>query len=289
MLRRFSLLMSLTLVVLVALVGFSGFGWLQPSAAQDDPPVRLDVGGINAEKFPTLTLLVNVWDEFDVPVSGLTVDDFQVTAGGAATSVLSVENITEDDLPISVVLVIDTSESMLGQPLDDAKAAALAFVDTLAPTDAVALVDFDSTVKVAVDFTTDRDVLRNAIENLRADGRTALYDAVYNAAELANESGNPRRFVVFLTDGNEYGGLSTQAGQAGVDLAVANNVPYYVFGLGYWLDEGYLNSLVRNSHGKVYLHPDSSTLAEAYAYLATFLRTQYVVTLDSGLEPDGRT
>jgi tight adherence protein B len=286
MLRRFSVIALVTLAVAVS---FVSFGLYHPSAAQDNPPVRIEVGGINAENFPTLTLLVNVWDDYDVPVSGLTAADFQITADGATVPVVSVENITEDNLPISVVLVIDTSESMLGEPLADVKTAALAFLEKLAPIDEVALVDFDSTAKVAVDFTTDRDVLRSAIEGLSADGRTALYDAVYDAAKLAASSENPRRFVVFLTDGNEYGGLSVMSPRDGVDLAIENNVPFYVFGLGFWLDESFLTSLVTDSHGQVYLYPDSSTLATAYEYMATYLRTQYVVTIDSGLEPDGST
>ena len=175
------------------------------SAAQNGTPARIEVGGISTNSFPQLTLLVNVWDQYDIPVPGLETKSFAVTANGVPVPVLSVENITKDNLPISVVLAIDTSESMAGEPLENAKAAALSFLDNLAPGDEVALLDFNSTVRLASNFTTDFGALREIISGLPANGVTALYDATYQAAELAGHARNPRRFVVFLTDGNEYG------------------------------------------------------------------------------------
>ena len=112
---------------------------------------------------------------------------------------------------------------MLGKPLEDAKGAALAFLDNLAPGDEVALIDFDSTVKLAQPFTTDLDAVRAAIDGLVADGGTALYDAAYTAAEVA---AGPTPPVVFLTDGNEWRPERTSAGAD----ANEQNIQFYTFG-----------------------------------------------------------
>ncbi|RPI97475.1 MAG: VWA domain-containing protein, partial [Chloroflexi bacterium] len=209
--------MRRTFLFLAALTFLLSFSLTPPiGTAQGGPTV--EIGGVDTEQFPQLTVLVTTRDQYNVPVQNLTTADFQVTVDGNPVEVVSVENITQSELPISVVLVIDTSESMVGEPLNDAKEAALAFLDNLAPGDEVALIDFDSVVRVVQDFTTDLDAVRASIEALEAGGRTALYDASAAAAELANRANTPRRFVVLLTDGNEYGGLSANPRETGVTL-----------------------------------------------------------------------
>ncbi len=254
--------------------------------AQEGGAATVEVGAINLDNFPELTLLVNVRDAYNVPVQGLTAGDFQITLNGQPVPVKSLQNITDNALPISVVLVMDTSESMINEPLAAAQEAALAFLDRLAPGDEVALIDFSSTVRVTQPFTTDFEQVRTAIEGMTAGGRTALYDASYAAAELAGQANTSRRFVVFLTDGNEYGHLSTHSGQDAINLAAEKNVTFYTIGIGF-VDPHYLNALADAGRGQMVLYADSAPLTDFYTYLATYLRTQYVITLDSGLQPDG--
>jgi VWFA-related protein len=256
------------------------------SLAQEGGATTVEVGAINLDQFPELTLLVNVRDAYNVPVQGLTAADFQITLNDQPVAVKSLQNITDNALPISVVLVMDTSESMINEPLAAAKEAALAFLDKLAPGDEVALIDFSSTVRVAQPFTTDLDQVRTAIEGMTAGGRTALYDASYAAAELASQANTSRQFVVFLTDGNEYGHLSAHNGQDAISLAAEKNITFYTIGIGF-VDPNYLNELANAGRGQMVLYADSAPLTDFYSYLATYLRTQYVITLDSGLQPDG--
>ena len=73
--------MRLRVLVILALgLVFMPFA---PTSAQGGEPARMEIGGINREDFPDLTLLLNVWDIFNVPVPGLTVDDLSVTIDGA--------------------------------------------------------------------------------------------------------------------------------------------------------------------------------------------------------------
>ena len=85
------------------LLFFSLFATTQLIGAQDGPAPTVEIGGIGAENFPELTILVNVWDQFSVPVPSLTAEDFRVLIAGNEVPVLSAENITENELPISVV------------------------------------------------------------------------------------------------------------------------------------------------------------------------------------------
>jgi VWFA-related protein len=275
MLQKLSLL-------LIALLLVAGLGY-----AQEQTPPQVTINSVDDTNFPTLRLFATVTDANGFPITGLKSADFQASLNGSPAQIISVANITDDALPISVVLVIDSSESMLGQPLADTKIAALAFLEKLRPGDEVAVLEFDSDITVAQGYTTDLEAVRSAIESIEADGRTALWDASVAAVDLAVQSSTGRRFVIFLSDGNEFGGLSSNGPEAGIEAADDNSVPFYTIGLGYGLDPAYITELATRSGGQVYIYPDSRELEQLYRFLSDRLRTQYVITLDSGLEPDG--
>ncbi len=87
------------------------------------------------------------------------------------------------------MLAIDASNSMEGEKLDEAKLAALAFVDQKQPQDEVAVIAFGPPPFDTLGFTSDADELSTFIESIEVlGGQTPLYDAVFEAAEMfANE------------------------------------------------------------------------------------------------------
>ncbi len=91
---------------------------------------------------------------------------------------------------------------------------------------------------------------------------------------------------MLLTDGNEYGGLSTNPRDAGVTAGAENNIAFYTVGIGF-VDASFLTQLAEGTRGQTYLYSNSNELQDTYTYLATYLRTQYVVNVQTDLEPDG--
>lgn len=90
----------------------------------------------------------------------------------------------------TVVMVMDVSGSMLAsdvQPdrLAAAKTAGKSFLDQLPDRFRVSLVSFSSTSQVVTPPTTDRVALRRALDGLRAEGGTAMGDAIERALEVA--------------------------------------------------------------------------------------------------------
>lgn len=244
----------------------------------------LTINTIDDELFPELRIFLTVPGD----TGGLTADDFGVTVNGESTTIENVETIRSADVPISVVLVIDTSSSMSGSPLESTKSAALQFLDNLSDGDEVALVSFANRAVLVEDFTTDLDNVASSIQSLTPNGRTALYDAVAFADGIAQNASNPA-FVVFLTDGNEYGGLSSAGRDSSINSATESDNPFFVIGLGYSIDIPYLSSLSTDTGGEFYESPEPDSLENIYSFLADSLRTQYVLTIDSGLEADGNT
>ncbi len=82
------------------------------------------------------------------------------------------------NLPLSVGLLLDTSASML-ESLPEAQQAALAFLDySIGAKDRAFVVSFDNEPYLLSKLTSRKDKLVRSLSGLRAEGSTALYDAI---------------------------------------------------------------------------------------------------------------
>ena len=171
-----------------------------------------------------------------------------------------------------VALVIDTSGSMAGQKLEDAKAAAVLFVGhmDLAPgRDQVAVVRYDAEAQVACQLTNGQAVIEAAIRNLTSRNGTHIDKGLRTA--LAELQG-PRHFernmlvMILLTDG-------VQTGTPGEELRAAAEVRdagvrLYAIGLGADVDAATLREMAGDD-SRYHFAPNSSDLARIYAEIAS--------------------
>jgi VWFA-related protein len=105
---------------------------------------------------------------------------------------------------LAVAFVLDTSLTMQGDKLAEAQRAATAFVKELAPEDAVTVLSFSDDVQERAPLGGDHTRAEREIGALNAGGGTALYDAVYAAAdELRKAPPEMRKVVVLLSDGRD--------------------------------------------------------------------------------------
>lgn len=260
--------------------------------AQDAPEPSMEITGIDPTGLPTVRVMVNVFDDVGQPVPDLTVDDFEVTGELADRArVVEVTSFSDENIPISVVLAVDTSSSMTGTPIRFAQVAAGLFVTNIGPQDPVALVAFSSGSRLVQDFTTDRDTLVQAIENLNVGGETYLFDGALAAVEKAAETDNRRRAVILLSDGAQYDtfGLSRATSEDVENAAVVNGIPIYTIGLGYGADRHFLEGLSANTNALFRESPTPDELVQIYDELANLLRTQYEVVLEVDVPADGTT
>ncbi|HET9202270.1 MAG TPA: type II secretion system F family protein [Acidimicrobiia bacterium] len=133
-----------------------------------------------------------------------------VTVDGQPVSNLEVAPLGESSVPVGVVLVIDTSGSMLGTPMDSAKAAANSFIDQKRPEDSIAIVSFADTAVVQTGFTTNAETLHERVNALVADGETALNDGVILGMSLFE--GVPEtqlNNMIVLSDGEDTASVAT--------------------------------------------------------------------------------
>jgi Ca-activated chloride channel family protein len=82
------------------------------------------------------------------------------------------------------------------------KSAALKLIGEMRPTDAVAVYSFNVAVTELQPFTTDKAAAERAILRIRAEGATALYDALVRVnRDLAGRTG--KKAIVVFTDGSD--------------------------------------------------------------------------------------
>ncbi|MGB7339638.1 MAG: VWA domain-containing protein [Phototrophicaceae bacterium] len=258
--------------------------------AQETPAPSLEITGANASDLPTITVTTNVLDSNKIPIEGLTIADF--TLGGDLeniATIVRVENIASDNLPFASVLVIDTSTSMSGLPLQLAKEAAALFIDAVGENDPIAIVTFSNTARLVQDYTTDKDQLLRVINSLQVSGRTALYDAAVLGVEVAANAPVPRRAVILLSDGAEFGGDSRNLREAALEAAVRDGVSLYTIGLGFGTDRSFLQELSIGTNARTFESPSPQELTTIYGELAALFRTQYVITIESDIPADGTT
>ena len=116
-------------------------------------------------------------------VAGLGQDDFVVYEENELQEVTHFSN---ERVPVSLGLVLDTSGSMVGEKITNALMAVDRFLTKLlSPEDEIFLYKFNNVPDLIVDWTTDRQRLSRAIRRISANGGTAMYDAVAESVPLA--------------------------------------------------------------------------------------------------------
>lgn len=170
-------------------------------------------------------LYVTVTDAEGRLVSALEQKDFEVLDNGQPVTLTLFQNEPE---PFSVVVMLDTSGSMTGT-IDLLQAAAEQFVIRLLPEDRGMVGAFNDKIQFTLDdFTSNRDDLVSALQDIDFGNPTRLYDAIdASLDQLKRVSG--RRVVLVFTDGDD---TASKIGMGKVlDRARAEESMIYAIGL----------------------------------------------------------
>ena len=208
---------------------------------------------------------------------------------------------TEERLPISLSVLIDTSNSMQDK-ISDAQSAAVSFIKTLRPQDQAQIIQFNEKVRTVADFTSDTGKLETAIRGTRVGGATALYNAIYVALKdlggLSDGHELRRLAVVVLTDGEDTASLVTD--DQVLDLAKRTGVGVYGISLrtpqvdtvsksNPGLPTFFFTNLTRDTGGEIHFLKGLSQLKGVYDRFAEELRSQYSIGyVSSNPDHDGK-
>jgi Ca-activated chloride channel homolog len=145
-------------------------------------------------------LSATVIDDHDRLITGLKQDDFHVFEDGKPQTVTSVQ---EQDIPVSIGLLIDNSGSMRTKR-QAVNEAALDMVRASNREDETFVVNFADEAYIDQDFTSDLNRLQEGLSHIDSKGGTALYDAVIASADyMAKNAKKAKEVLLIITDGED--------------------------------------------------------------------------------------
>ena len=228
--------------------------------------------------------LVNVFttvtDQSGAPISTLKEEDFQVFEDGKPQQIAVFHR--ESELPLSIVVAIDTSLSTRGDQKLELESARRFAHAILRPIDGLALFQFSEIVDQLTPFTSDVHVIDKAISRVHSGAATALYDTLYLGSD-ALQARRGRKVMVVITDGGDtvskssYQDAVRAAQEAEVILYSIIVVPIENSAGRDTGGEHALIQLSRDTGGKHYYASGISGLDAAFRQISDELRTQYLI------------
>jgi Ca-activated chloride channel family protein len=152
--------------------------------------------GVNVDLVVLHTSVVDKNGEF---VSGLKKENFKVFEDAVGQNIVS---FSQEDVPVTLGIVLDTSGSMRSK-FDGVTKAALAFIRASNSDDEVFLIGFNDEVELLEDFTSDLDAIADSLNNTYVTGGTALWDAIYLSVQKAQSGSKPKKAIIVVTDGED--------------------------------------------------------------------------------------
>jgi Ca-activated chloride channel family protein len=246
----------------------------QQAAPAEDPSSTFRVNVKLVNVFSTVT------NSGGAPVSSLKQEDFEVFEDGKPQKIAVFQR--ESELPLSIVIAIDTSLSTRNNQhleLDSARRFAHTI---LRPIDGVSLFQFSEVVDQLTPFTADIRVIDRGISRIHSGAATALYDTLYLGSDaLLQRRG--RKVMVVITDGGDtvsktsYQEAVRAAQEAEVILYSVIIVPIESNAGRDIGGEHALIQLSRDTGGKYFYASSLEQLDAAFRQISDELRTQYLI------------
>ncbi len=268
------LLFSIALLIALPCVAFS---------RQDlQPPPSQESGYAIRSSVDLVVLRATVRDRHGAPVAGLRKQDFQVFEDNVLQPI---ESFSHEDVPVTVGLVIDNSGSMRSKRADVIDAA-LAFARSSNPEDQVFVVNFNEHVSMGlpsdVPFTGNQAQLELALSKSKADGMTALYDAVAAGLEQLKRGKWDKKVLVVISDGGDN--ASRYSLDQIMSMVNQSSASIYTLGIFDQSDEDrnphVLQQLSKASGGEALFPKSLSEVLPLCEQIARDIRNQYTITYE---------
>lgn len=238
---------------------------------------------VNIRVNTTLVVIpVTVTDAMNRFVLGLGKQDFRVLEDGKEQQV---KQFSDEDAPLSVGVLVDTSGSM-GAKIETSRQAVAQFLKTMNAQDEAFLIDFSDRAEVAVPFTRNTDELQSKLASVEPQGLTALLDAVHLGISEMKKAKNPRKALLIVSDGGDNNSRYTATEvkdlvrEADVQIyAMGVFEPFDFFGLTAAELSGphLLSELAQQTGGRAFAASIAKDLPAVATRIGIELRNQYVL------------
>ena len=263
----------------------SAIGPSQSSAASSSTTVKPETqpSPLALRVSTTLVLIpVTVSDPSNRFVLGLDKQDFRVFEDGAEQKI---KQVSGEDAPLSVGILVDTSGSM-GAKLEISRQAVDQFLKTMNAQDEAFLIEFSDKAELISGFTRQTQNLDEKLTSVESRGLTALLDAVDLGLKEMKKAANPRKALLIISDGGDNNSRYTAAEienlvrEADVQIyamGVFETLPYMPTTAAEVLGPRLLSELARETGGRAFPASSSADLPKIARRIGVELRNQYVL------------
>lgn len=219
-----------------------------------------------------VSVTITVSDRLGRFVTGLTKKNFTVFDDGTKQEIA---HFSDDDAPVTLGIIYDVSGSMEDLTSRSFQTLRRLF-ESSHQDDEYFVIAFNDRPKLVQDFTTSPSEILNRVIFVKANGNTALYDAVYLGIEKARQGRHQKKALLIISDGVENN--SIYSGRELRELLKESDVPMYSIGLSQlYKGLGTLSNLSGLSGGMMFNPADEPQTRDIYTRIALALRHRYVV------------
>lgn len=266
---------------------------------EEDDPIKINTELVN--------VLFTAQDSNRRLLTNLKKEDIRILEDGQPQEIFTFARQT--DLPLSIAIVIDTSQSQQ-RTLPEEKDAAKSFVEAVVrpEKDEVAVLSFTGETTLEQDLTGNLVRLRRAIDRVefvpaagtlngvligtppisgrsqQVAGSTAVWDALWVTSNevLSKAPDRTRRVIILMSDGvNTFGNKKLEDA---VNQAIKHDAIIYSIGIGDYyydgVDEGSLRRLSERTGGRAFFPRDESDLRKAFTQIQIEMRSQYLIAYE---------
>jgi VWFA-related protein len=213
-------------------------------------------------------------------VGNLQKENFEVLEDGVRQEIIS---FSHQDVPVATGILVDNSKSMMnkrGEVIDAAKA----FVRASNPADEIFVLHFNEQLTYGLPqntpFSGDQKLLDEALERMRLDGQTALYDAILEGLKHLKQSKLTKKALIVISDGGDNRSLHKDTEV--IRQADLSGALFYAIGIYDPMDgdanPGVLRKLAQNTGGEVWFPKAASEVPVLCESIARDLRSQYMLS-----------
>jgi Ca-activated chloride channel homolog len=256
----------------------------QKPAVQDPQPFQSAI--------EVTTIAATVFDKDGKIVAGLGRDAFEIFEDGERQRVTQ---FTNERVPIGLGVLLDTSDSMYGKRIQDARATVNQFLfGLLAPADEFFIVAFNHQVRILTEWTNTPEVVRSALDGIKPWGATAVYDAVLRALPIIDRRSRQRAALLIISDGDDTASDATMR-EVRSALVRSDAFVYAIAidptdrrAINARTNPEALREITNESGGRTEVVSTSDELTAAAARIAEELNNQYVLGYTSPKGADGQ-
>ena len=225
-------------------------------------------------------------------VTGLAREAFEVYED---SELQNVTQFTSERVPLSLGVLLDTSDSMFGQRIVDARLVVERFLfELLDKSDESFVLAFNHYPHIISRWTSTADEVRDAMAELKPSGATAIYDAVIGALPMIARRRRERAALLVISDGADTAS-DASVGDVRKALLRSDAFVYAVAldppnrrAINARVNESALAEITNQSGGRTEVVRDMEGLRTATARIAEELNSQYVMAYPSPRATDGR-